>query len=40
MEQLGSHPTDFREIFECLKKKYAEKSQVSLKSDKNNRYLA
>jgi hypothetical protein len=36
-EQLGSHPTDFPEIFYLIiLRKYAEKGQASLKSDKNN----
>jgi hypothetical protein len=41
MEQLGSHWTDFHEIW-CLsvfRKKLSEKTQVSLKSEKNKGYL-
>jgi hypothetical protein len=37
IEQLDSHWTDFREILYLQAfRKYAEKIQVSLKSDKNN----
>jgi len=35
MEQLGSHWTDFHEIF----RKSVEKIKLSLTSDKNNGYL-
>jgi len=40
LEELGSHWTNFYEIL-CLKvfRKYVVKILVSLKSDKNNRYL-
>jgi hypothetical protein len=40
MEQLGSHWSDFHEILylSIFLKKYGEKIQVSLKSDKHNRY--
>jgi hypothetical protein len=40
MEQLGCHWTDLHEIL-CLSifRKSVEKTQVSLKSDKNNGYL-
>jgi hypothetical protein len=40
MEQLGSHWTDFHEIlYSRIFRKSAEKIQVSLKSDNNNRYF-
>jgi hypothetical protein len=40
MEQLGSHWTDFHEILYLrIFRKYVEKIQVSLKSDKNNGYF-
>jgi hypothetical protein len=40
MEQLGSHWTDFHEIWYLnIFRKFVEKIQVSLKSDKNNRYF-
>ena len=40
MEQLGSHWTDFREIWYLnIFRKYVEKVQVSLKFDKNNLYF-
>jgi len=46
MEQLGSHWTDFHEIYMSIFRKmfnlyeYLSKNvQVSLKSDKNNRYF-
>ena len=42
MEQLGSHWTDFHEILYLSifrKKRYGEKIQVTLISDKNDRYL-
>ena len=38
MEQLGSHWTDFDEIWFFLNK-FVEKIQVSLKSNKNNGYF-
>jgi hypothetical protein len=41
IEQLGSHRTDFHEIwFMPIFLKYVEKKQVSLKSDENNEYFA
>jgi len=40
MEQLGSHGTDFHEIwYLSIFQKYVEKIQVSLNSDKNNGYF-
>jgi hypothetical protein len=39
MEQLDSHWTDFDEISFVNFRKYVEKIQVSLKSDKNNGYF-
>ena len=40
MEQLGSHWADFHEIrYQSIFRKYVEKVQVSLKSDKNNAYF-
>jgi len=40
MEKLGSHWTDFHEIwYLSIFLKYVEKIQVSLKSDKNNGYF-
>ena len=40
MEQLGSHWTDFNEIWYLrIFRKSVKKIQVSLKSDKNNRYF-
>jgi hypothetical protein len=40
MEQLGSHWTDFHEIWNlCIFWKYVKEIQVSLKSDKNYGYL-
>ena len=40
MERIGSHWTDFHEIWYLrLGRKYVEKAQVSLKSDKNNGYF-
>jgi len=40
MEQLGSHGVDFHEIWDLsIFQKSVKKIQVSLKSDKNNRYL-
>jgi len=40
MEQLGSLLTDFREIlYSSIFRKFVEKSQVSLKSDKNNGHV-
>jgi hypothetical protein len=39
MEQLGSYWTDYREIlYLSMFRKFVEKTQVSLKSNKNNRY--
>jgi hypothetical protein len=39
IEQLGFHWTDFRKIwYLSIFRKYVEKIQVSLQSDKNNRY--
>jgi len=41
MEQFGSHWTDFHEIWNSITfRKYVEKIQVSLKSEKNNRHFA
>jgi len=40
MEQLGSHLSDFREIWYFgIFRESVEKIQVSLKSDKNNGYF-
>jgi len=40
MEQLGYHWTDFHEILNLgIFQKCVQGSQVSLKSDKNNRYF-
>ena len=40
MEQLNSHWTDFYEIlYLSIFRKFAEKIQVSLQSDKNNGYF-
>jgi len=40
MEQLGSHWTDFCEIwYMSIFRKYVERIHVSLKSDKNNKYF-
>ena len=40
MEQLGSYWTDFDEVWRCFFfRKYIDKIQVLLKSDKNNCYL-
>jgi len=40
MEQLGSHWTDFHEIlYLSIFRKFVEKTQVSLKSGKNNGYF-
>jgi hypothetical protein len=40
MKRFGSHWTDFHEIeYLGIFRKSAEKIQVSLKSDKNNRYF-
>jgi hypothetical protein len=37
MEQLGSHRTDFHEIwYLIIFRKFVKKIQISLKSDKNN----
>ena len=39
MEQIGSHRTDVREIWHLsIFRNYVEKIQVSLQSDKNDRY--
>jgi len=40
MKQLGSHCTDFNEIWYLIIFEKIEKIQVSLKLDKNNRYIA
>ena len=41
MQQLGSHWADFHETWHLsIFRKYVDKSQVSLKSDKNNEYFA
>jgi hypothetical protein len=40
IEQLGSHWTGFYEIWDFgIFRKYVEKTQVALKSDKNNGYF-
>jgi len=40
MEQLSSHRTDFREnLYTSTCRKYVKNIQVSLKYDKNNRYV-
>ena len=40
MEQMGSYWTEYHEILNLrIFRKYVEKPQVSLKSDKNNEYL-
>jgi len=40
MEKLGSHGTEFREIsYFNIFPKYVKQIQVSMKSDKNNRYF-
>ena len=41
MEKLGSHLTDFHEIWYLkISRKSVEKIRISLKSDKNNEYIS
>jgi hypothetical protein len=40
MEEIGSHWMDFHEtLYMSMFRKFVEKIQVSLKSDKDNRYF-